>query len=68
MLDTILIIIKITVAILGLITAICVAFAAIARIPECIYQLKQRPELNTFGKCWQFVKNYFTIETYEEVK
>jgi hypothetical protein len=65
MLDTILIIIKILVAIFGLIAAGAAAFGAVARIPECIYQLKQHPELDTFGKSIQFVKNYFTVEKYQ---
>ena len=34
------------------------------RLVESIHQLRQKPELDTWQKCWQVLKNFFTIEKY----
>ena len=36
----------------------------VARLVESIHQLRQKPELDTWQKCWQVLKNFFTIEKY----
>lgn len=59
---------KIIALVAGALTAICVLFSAIVRVIESIYQLSQKPGLNTFQKCIQVVKNFFTVERYEVVK
>jgi len=50
--------------ILSLITAIIGLISVTARAIESIYQLSQTPNLNTIGKIWQVLKNFFTLETY----
>jgi tryptophan-rich sensory protein len=66
MLELILLIIKIITAIVALVGATAIAFSAVARVVESIYQLSQTPNLNTFGKIIQVVKNFFVIEKYEK--
>jgi len=52
-----LLLIQITTAVLAL------ALAAV-RLIESINELRKKPELNTAQKCWQVIKNFFTIEKY----
>jgi len=51
-----------TIALIGAVIGLISVFA---RAIEAIYQLRQKPELNTLGKCIQVVKNFFTLETYK---
>jgi hypothetical protein len=51
--------------VLELIGAVLVLFPAGARAIEAVYQLSQTPNLNTIGKIWQVVKNFFSIEKYQ---
>jgi hypothetical protein len=49
----------------GLVTALATAALTIVRLIECIYELRKTPELSTFQKLIQIVKNFFTIERYQ---
>ena len=40
-----------------------IALAAL-RLVEAIYQLRQKPGLNTLQKCWQVLVNFVKVETY----
>lgn len=48
----------------GLVAAIMAAALGAVRLIESIYQLRKKPELDTLGKVIQVVKNFFTLETY----
>ncbi len=50
----------------GLFTAILSAALVLIRVIESVYQLRQKPELNTLGKVIQVLKNFFTLETYKQ--
>ena len=50
--------------IIQIVTAILALALAAIRLVESINQLRQKPELNTFQKCWQVVVNFFTVEKY----
>ena len=45
-------------------TAILSLALVAVRVIESIYQLRQKPALDTWQKCWQAIKNFFTIEKY----
>lgn len=59
-------ILKIITAVFALIGAGAVAFSAIVRVIEAINQLRQKPGLSTWKACWQVVKNFFSIEKYNQ--
>ena len=59
-------ILKIIALVAGTLTAVCVLFSAIVRVVESVYQLSQTPGLNTFQKCIQVVRNFFTVENYKK--
>ena len=52
--------------IVTLVTAVLGLVSMAVRALEGIYQLSQKPGLNTFQKCWQVIKNFFTVETYKK--
>ena len=49
---------------LNIAIAACALILGLVRAVECIYQLRQKPELNTLQKCWQVLVNFFKVETY----
>lgn len=57
---------KLLLLILEVLAAAILLFPYVARAIESIYQLSQTPNLNTIQKCWQIVKNFFTIEKYKK--
>ena len=51
--------INIVIAVIGLILAVI-------RLAECIYELRKTPDLNAVSKIWAVIKNFFTIEQYNQ--
>lgn len=47
-----------------LVTAVFALCLGAIRLVESINELRKTPELNTIGKVWQVVKNFFTVERY----
>lgn len=52
--------------IIQIITAVFALALAAVRLIESINELSKKPELNTAQKCWQVVKNFFTLEQYKK--
>jgi len=50
-----------------LITALLTMFFVAIRLTECIYELRKRPDMDTFQELVQVIKNFFTIEKYDKV-
>jgi hypothetical protein len=50
--------------IIQIVTALLALGLAAVRLIESINELSKKPELSTAQKCWQVVKNFFTIEKY----
>lgn len=50
--------------IIQIITAVLALGLAAVRLIESINELRKKPELDTWQKCVQVVKNFFTIEKY----
>ena len=50
---------------LQIITAVIALALIVIRLIESIHQLSQTTNLNTAQKCWQVVKNFFTVERYK---
>lgn len=48
-----------------IVSAVIGLISVLARAIEAVYQLSQTPNLNTAQKCWQVIKNFFTVETYK---
>lgn len=51
--------INIVIAVIGLILAVI-------RLAESIYELRKTPDLNAVSKIWAVIKNFFTIEKYNQ--
>lgn len=49
---------------INLVVGLLAAALGVVRLVESIYQLRQKPELNTMGKCWQVLVNFFKVEKY----
>lgn len=49
---------------INVLTAAMAMGLAAVRLVESINELRKNPDLSTAGKCWQVVKNFFTVETY----
>jgi len=64
MLQTILLILQILTAIVALATGLTLLWSGIVRVIESINELSKTPDLNTIGKIWQVIKNFFTVEKY----
>ena len=61
-------ILKTLTIVFGCLSALLLVFSGIARVIESIYQLSQKPGLNTLGKVIQVIKNFFTLEGYDAKK
>jgi uncharacterized membrane protein YjfL (UPF0719 family) len=55
---------RVAIDLLALLGAILGLISILVRAVESIYQLSRTPDLNTWGKCVQVIKNFFTIEKY----
>ena len=53
------------VSVLGLVPVVVAVILSVIRLIESINELSKKPELNTLQKCWQIVKNFFTVEKYK---
>lgn len=51
--------------IFSLLTAFCAFALAFIRVIESINELSKTPDLNTWSRCVQVIKNFFTIERYK---
>ena len=49
---------------INLVVGLLAAALGILRLVESIYQLRQKPDLNTMQKCWQVLVNFFKVEKY----
>ena len=47
-----------------LVTALLGAILALVRVVESIHELSKTPELSTYKKVIQVIKNFFTVERY----
>lgn len=56
---------KVVILAFGVVSAMSTAALTVVRLIECINELSKKPELNTIGKIIQVVKNFFTIERYQ---
>ena len=65
MLQNILLILQILVAVVTLATGLTLLWSGVVRVIESINELSKTPDLNTIGKILQTVKNFFTIEKYQ---
>ena len=50
---------------LNIAIAACALILGVVRAVESIYELRKKPDLDSIGKIWQILKNFFTIESYK---